>query len=298
VSAGLCFGGIGSDTGGSIRQPSAFCGITGVKPTYGRVSTRGVVPLSWSLDHIGPMCRTVTDAAYMLEAIAAYDPLEPGSVDWPAERYSNALGAKRALRVGIPRRLFFDQIDPEIDGIVKAALSVVAKLAADVRDVDLPPVPALAIVGPEAYAFHAPYFTKTPDLYQAWTRERLKQATSINTTAYIDARRQLDQVRRSIGSVFSTVDVFVTPTTPVQPVTIEEAARTEAPPPGGEESLRNTRPFNAFGLPTVSIPCGFTDGGLPVGLQVAGPRFGEGTVLAFAHAFEQATAHHRRVPAL
>ncbi|MSV34758.1 MAG: hypothetical protein EXQ47_04070 [Bryobacterales bacterium] len=161
VAAGLCFGALGSDTGGSIRQPSAYCGTTGLKPTYGRVSTRGVVPLSWSLDHIGPMCRTVADTAFLLEAIAGYDPFEPASVDWPTERYANALGGKRtALRVGLVRRPFFQQLDTEIEAAVNVAIDLIGRLAVEVRDVELPPTQELNIVvlGPEAYAFHAPYF--------------------------------------------------------------------------------------------------------------------------------------------
>jgi aspartyl-tRNA(Asn)/glutamyl-tRNA(Gln) amidotransferase subunit A len=177
-------------------------------------------------------------------------------------------------------------------------MSVLKTLAAHVREVELPATIPPVIVGPEAYTFHAPYFTKTPDLYQPWTRERLKQAAAIATGAYIEGRRQLDQLRRTIGSVFTDVDLLVTPTCPVQPLTIDEVSRMEAPPPGGEFWMRNTRPFNAFGLPAVSIPCGVTEAGLPVGLQIAGPRFAESRVLAFAHAFERATQGSRRVPVL
>ncbi len=296
VAAGLCFGALGSDTGGSIRQPAAFCGIAGLKPTYGRVSTRGVIPLSWSLDHIGPMCRTVGDVALLLEAIAGYDPLEPTSVDWPTARFAISPSSRsKAVRAGLVHQPFFGQLDPDIEATVSAAIMVVRTIAAEVRDVELPVGPPQAIVGPEAYTFHAPYLAKAPDQYQAWTRERLKQAASISTAAYIEARRDLELARRSINEVFKTIDVLVTPTTPIPPPTIEESVRID-PPPGGEVSLRNTRPFNAFGLPAISIPCGVTRAGLPVGLQIAGPRFGEDKVLAFAHAFEQATKGEKRHP--
>ena len=302
VAAGLCFGALGSDTGGSVRQPSAYCGITGLKPTYGRVSTRGVVPYSWSLDHVGPMCRTVLDTALLLEGIAGYDPFESTSVDWPTERYSNALGGKRpALKVGLVRRPFFEQLDSEIDEAVNLAASIMGKLAVESRDVELPPARPPNIVGSiggaEAYTFHAQYFTKTPDLYHPWTQERLKQGASVRIAAYVEARRELDRLRRSVASVFSAVDLLVTPTTPIQALTIEAVTRI-VPSPEGELSVRNTRPFSMFGLPTISIPCGFTRGGLPIGLQIAGPRFGEAKIFALAHAFEQTTDWHRRVPAL
>ena len=167
VAAGLCLGAIGSDTGGSIREPSAYCGIVGLKPTYGRVSARGVVPLSWSLDHIGPICRTVKDAALLLEVLAGYDPLDSASVDWPTAQYAKIAGAKAlGLRVGVVRRMFFEGLDPEIEAAVNQAIDVLRDTAAAVRDVELPAGPPPAIVGPEAYAFHAPYFTKTPNLYQ------------------------------------------------------------------------------------------------------------------------------------
>lgn len=299
VAAGLCFGAIGSDTGGSIREPSAFCGLVGMKPTFGRVSTRGVVPLSWSLDHLGPMCRSVTDAALLLEAIAGYDPAEATSVDRPTERYSRALSAKtNMLRVGLVRRPFFESLDPEIESAVNHAIEEIRKHSATVREVELPMAPPGNVVGPEAYAFHRPYFAKTPELYQPWTRERLNQVKDIPATAYVEARRELDRARRSVNTVFSLVDVLVTPTTPVLPLTVDEVAAMAAPPPQGELWLRNTRPFNAYGLPTISIPCGFSRTGLPIGLQITGPHFAEGKVLAFAHELEQRMNLRKRTPVL
>jgi aspartyl-tRNA(Asn)/glutamyl-tRNA(Gln) amidotransferase subunit A len=142
---------------------------------------------------------------------------------------------------------------------------------------------------------HSKYFTTAPELYGRWMRERLEQATAIDTVAYIKARQELDRVRRSVGDVFSKVDLLVTPTTLVPPITIEEALNM-SPTAAGEVWLWNTRPFNAYGLPTISIPCGFTQAGLPIGLQISGPNFSEGTLLAFAHAFELATPEHKRTP--
>jgi aspartyl-tRNA(Asn)/glutamyl-tRNA(Gln) amidotransferase subunit A len=290
----MCFGALGSDTGGSIRQPAAFCGIVGLKPSYGRVSTRGVMPLSWSLDHVGPFARNVIDTALLLEAIAGYDELDPTSVDWPAEKYASGLNGKLPeLRIGLVRRLFFETLDPEIEQAVNGAIEVISKMAREVRDIDLPDAPT-TVIAPEAFAIHRQYLNTIPELYQTWTRERLTQAGKIGTVDYVEGRRELERVRRSINSVFATVDLLVTPTTPVPPITIAEATNMPQPPSPGEVWLRNTRPFNAYGLPTISLPCGFTDAGLPIGLQIAGPRFGESKVFALAHAFEQATDWHKR----
>ena len=299
VAADMCFGAIGSDTGGSIREPAAFCGIVGLKPTYGRVSTRGVFPLSWSLDHVGPLCRKVKDAALMLEAIAGYDVLDATSVDWPTEPYANALSSKTDFRIGLVRQPFFADLDHEIELAMNEAVEVIRRMSPmslQVIEVDVPSVPT-AVQAPEVYAIHKNYFTNSPELYRPWMRERLAQAATADTVAYVTDRFALERVRRKVNEVFAEVDLLITPTTPVPPITIEEASNM-SPTPSGEIWLRNTRPFNAYGLPTISIPCGFTSTGLPIGLQIAGPRFGEGRVLAFAHAFEQATDWHKRAPTL
>lgn len=283
VATGMCFGAIGTDTGGSVREPAAFCGIVGLKPTYGRVSTRGVFPLSQSLDHVGPLCRSVMDTALLLHAIAGYDGLDTTSVDWPIDSYADALDAQTKPRIGIVRRPFFEGLDSEIANAMDDALRQLNDLAADVLEVELPPTPT-AVQGPEVYAIHSKYFTESPELYGRWIQERLKQAATIDTVSYIAARQELDRVRRCVGDVFSRVDLLLTPTTPVPPITIDEAINM-SPDPAGELWLRNTRPFNAYGLPTISIPCGFTRAGLPIGLQIAGPNFREASVLSFAHAF-------------
>ncbi|HXQ74216.1 MAG TPA: amidase [Pyrinomonadaceae bacterium] len=273
VATGMCFGAIGTDTGGSVRQPAAFCGIVGLKPTYGLVSLRGVFPLSPSLDHVGPLCRNVTDTALLLQTIAGFDKFE-------------MLDARTKPRIGIVRRPFFDDLDPEIDNAFNEALKTLRELSADVLEVDLPDTPT-AVQAPEVYAVHAKYFAESPHLYGRWMRERLQLATEIGVVAYIEARQELDRLRRTAGEVFSQVDFLVTPTSPVPPITISEALEL-SPSPAGELWLRNTRPFNAFGWPTISIPCGFTRAGLPIGLQIAGPNFSEASLLSFAHAFEQA----------
>ena len=291
VASGMCFGALGTDTGGSIREPAAFCGIVGLKPTYGRVSMRGVFPLSPSLDHVGPLCRNVVDTALVLQVIAGYDKFDPTTVDLPVDSYAEALNTPIKPRVGIVRRPYCDDLDPEIENAFACALRDLNDLSADILEVDLPPVPT-AVQAPEVYAVHAKYLAASPELYGRWIRERLEQATAIDIVSYIEARQELDRVRRLVTHVFNEVDFLVTPTTPVPPITIEEALRM-SPPLAGELWLRNTRTFNVYGLPTISVPCGFTRAGLPIGLQIAGANFGEASLLSFAYAFERATQAKR-----
>jgi aspartyl-tRNA(Asn)/glutamyl-tRNA(Gln) amidotransferase subunit A len=240
----------------------------------------------------------------MLEAIAGYDVLDATCVDWPTEQYVNALsvktdfriGARIGVRIGVVRQPFFVDLDHEIELAMNEAIEVIRRMSLSIMEVDLPSVPT-GVQAPEVYAIHKEYYAKTPELYRPWMRERLAQAAAADTGAYVEDRFALERVRRTVNNVFAEVDLLITPTTPVPPITIEEASNM-SPNPAGEVWLRNTRPFNAYGLPTISIPCGFTSSGLPIGLQIAGPRFGEGRVLAFAHAFEQATDWHKRAPTL
>lgn len=301
VAAGLCYAALGSDTGGSIRQPAAYCGIVGLKPTYGLVSTRGVVPLAWSLDHVGPMCRTVMDAALALQPIAGYDAMDTNSLPATPPDYATALrGRPAALRLGIPKAVFYQDLDGEVERAINEALRVLRGISVSVQDIQLPPYKTLPIVGAEAYTYHTSYFTKTPDRYQPMTRRRLEAGARVTTTAYIEAKRELDRLRRAVLGVFQSVDLVITPTTPVLPATVEDALKDPGtPPPGGvAPSLRNTQPFDIYGLPCVSVPCGFSRSGLPIGLSISGPPLGEGIVLALAHAYEQATEWHTRRPML
>ena len=301
VAAGLCYAALGSDTGGSIRQPAAYCSIVGLKPTYGLVSTRGVVPLSWSLDHIGPMCRTVEDAALVLQPIAGYDALDTNSLAATPPDYTAALRQSvSSVRLGIPRSVFYENLDPEIEQAMKEGLRVLTRLTGSVSDVVLPPYKTLPVVGAEAYAFHAPYFTKTPDRYQPMTRRRLEAGSRVTAAAYIEGRRELDRLRRAVVSVFGSVDLLVTPTTPMLPTTVAEALNDPGTPPAGgvAPSLRNTQPFDIYGLPCISLPCGFSRTGLPIGLSISGPPLAERDVLALAQAYEQATDWHKRRPPL
>jgi aspartyl-tRNA(Asn)/glutamyl-tRNA(Gln) amidotransferase subunit A len=293
----MCFGALGSDTAASVRHPAAYCGVVGLKPTYGRVSTRGVIPLSWSLDHIGPLCRSATDAGLLLETIAGYDPLEPTSVDRPTERYASAMRARTAsLRIGVVRRPYFDELDPDIEAAVNAAIQVLARITAGVRDVELPYTNVLmTIASAEAYAYHKSWFTQTPQLYQAMTRQRLEQAATISAADYVAARREMEQLRWQADSAFADVELLVTPTTAIAPISIESGyLDPPLPADGTPREFRNTHMFDVLGLPAISVPCGFTRDGMPIGLQIAGPRFGESRVLALAHAYQQLTDWHRR----
>ena len=290
VAAGLCYAAIGTDTAGSIREPAALCGCVGIKPTYGRVSARGVIPLSWSLDHVGPLAATVGDAAVVLQAIVGFDPLDVCSADVPVSDYVSGLrdGAK-SLRVGIPRAYFFEGLDDEVRAAVDAALVVVEMLVADVRDVQVEVSSDRTVQAAESFAYHAENVARTPDLYQPETLRRIRSGANISAAEYIQRRRELDQERRRIRDIFAGVDLLVTPTMPIPAPTIADLKKDPAAlRPAELALLRNTRPFNVWGLPAVSVPCGFTKSGLPIGLQIAGPHWREDLVLRLAHAYEQA----------
>ncbi len=301
VAAGLCYGAIGTDTGGSIRQPAACCGIVGLKPTIGRVSARGVVPLATTLDHVGPMTRRVRDAALMLQALVASDKGADECADRPLPDYAAALETRGELRLGIPRALFYDGLDPEIEAATRAALSVLARLGGRERDVTLAAGnEALGVVlRAEAYSTHRAMVASRPELYQPETLRRLRGGAEVTEAAYLAAKAELESLRQGVRTLFETVDLLVTPTMPVPPPAIDELlADMETLRAKEVLLLRNTRPFNAFGLPTISVPCGFTRDGLPIGLQITGAAGDESRVLALAHAYEQATDWHTRRPAL
>jgi len=308
VAAQLCYGAIGTDTGGSIREPASYCGIVGLKPTYGRVSASGVIPLSWSLDHVGPMTSTVKDAALMLQVIAGYDPQDPGSIDLPVPDYVATIAAPTSsLRLGIPRAYFYDGLNPDVQAAMEGALSVLNTLTRTQREIA--PLasdgtyssvmnPYVAILTAEAYEYHKDHVFKTPELYQPATVKRIRVGADVSISAYIQSRRQLDQIRHSVTRFFDSVDLVITPTVPIPPLAIADLTDPDTARPKELQMLHNTRPINALGLPTISVPCGFTAEGLPIGMQISGPPGGEATVLRLAYAYEQATQWHRRKPYL
>ena len=302
VASGQCFAALGSDTGASIRQPAAYCGIVGHKPTYGLVSCRGVIPLSWTFDHAGPMTRTVADTAAVLQAIAGYDAGDLASRPMATPDYGAALRAKVAsLRVGVARGFFFAELDPEIEAATNEALRVLQSITAGVRDVKVDVTGHEALRATvrlaEAYAYHAGFVDKTPNLYQAETLGRLRAGADVKSRDYILAQREVESVRRAGGQAYAAVDVIVTPTTPIPPPLLAEGSDVAASTALTVRSIRNTSPFNVFGWPTISVPCGFTRSGLPIGLQISGPNGADDVVLRLAHAYEQATEWHRRRPA-
>jgi aspartyl-tRNA(Asn)/glutamyl-tRNA(Gln) amidotransferase subunit A len=292
VSAGMCFASLGTDTAGSVRMPASHCGIVGLKPTYGRVSTRGVMTLSWTLDHVGPMCKTVEDAALLLNVIAGYDVADPTTADVPVPDYTRALDPPTAkLRLGIARGPFFENLDPDVASAVDTAIGVLRGLTARVADITLPPTGNPArLWGPEAYAFHAKWITESPEKYQPGTRQALQRSADAKAADYVQALREVEQARRDIKKVFAGLDLIVTPT-----MKTPAPLLTGATPGGGGN---NNAVFDIFGLPTISIPCGFSRDGLPIGLQITGAHWAEPTVLALAHGYEQATPWHLRRPPL
>jgi aspartyl-tRNA(Asn)/glutamyl-tRNA(Gln) amidotransferase subunit A len=305
VAAGLCAGTLGTDTGGSIRIPSALCGLVGLKPTYGRASRHGVVPLCWSLDHVGPLARTAADAAAILQAIAGYDPRDPASARVPVPDYATGLdGGVKGLTLGVPRDFFFDRLDPEVRAAVEAALKALEGLGARLMPVDLPhnryvPSIAFGVQAPEAFAYHEKTFRARPHEYGADVRTRLEVGRYIPAAHYLKAQRARRLVMEDFRRAFRTVQAILTPTVPIPATPIgTNTATMEGKPIDVRGALtRFARSFNVTGLPAATVPCGLTAGGLPMGLQVAGRPFDEATVLRIAHAYEQAAGWGARRPA-
>jgi len=298
VAAGLGYSAIGTDTAGSIREPAALCGVVGLKPTYGRVSARGVIPLSVSLDHVGPIGRTVADVAAILAAIAGHDPADKASVNAPVTDYVGAIGGKlQSFRIGLPKKFFFEDLDAEVASAIGHAISGLAALGAEIRDIELPVPTDRTLQSAEAYAFHAEFVARNPEHYQPETLRRIRTGQNVSPDVLFGARREQERVRREIVSAFADVDMLVTPTTPIAAPTVAELKQNpDLLRPRELLLLRNTRPVNVWGLPAISVPCGFTEAGLPIGLQIIGPHWGETRILQWAHAYEQATAWHKRQP--
>jgi aspartyl-tRNA(Asn)/glutamyl-tRNA(Gln) amidotransferase subunit A len=296
VAAGLCYGAIGTDTAGSVREPAALCGIVGLKPTYGRVSARGVIPLSVSLDHVGPLARTVSDAAAMLQAIAGNDGSDINSAYMPVSDYLAPLREEpKPVRVGVPRKFFYEDLDPEVASAVEQALGIVRTVGGDLCEIELDVQTDRTLQTVESYAYHAEFVARSPELYQPETLDRIRKGADIIREEVAQRSRELQKIRGEIGRVFEDVDVLVTPTMPVPAPAIAELKQNpDLLRPRELLLLRNTRPVNVWGLPAISVPCGFTSTGLPIGLQIIGPHWREDRVLQLAYAYEQATTWHKR----
>src|SRR6266478_3942751 len=297
VAAALGFAAVGTDTAGSIRLPAAYCGVVGLKPTYGRVSTRGVVPLSSSYDHVGPLTNSVYEAALMLQVLSDHDSADP-CADKPVPSLVSAFDELPAnLRVGIPRPFFFDDLDPDIAAAIDKAIQVFADLHAEIRDIKLEVPTDRTLASAEAYAYHKPFVERSPELYQPATLARIQSGANIYAPDALRASRDLQASRHAIQEIFDEVDVLLTPTVPIPPPRIADLR--ERPDELRAQELmmlRNTRPFNVWGIPAISIPCGFTKGGLPIGLQLAAAPWRGSVLLQAAHAYEQATEWHNRMP--
>jgi len=296
----MCCAALGTDTLASIRMPAAYCGIVGLKATHGLASIRGIIPISETLDHVGPMTRTVGDAALVLQAIAGYDAQDPVSIDAELPSYASALQQSTGrLRIGLPQSPYYQRLDRDVATAIEAALGVLDGLTAEARDVTLPPTADFPVILAEAYAYHERYLSDSANhrLYDSVTLERLLAAGEFSTASYIETRRELALARHAIVETFADVDLLVTPTTPGLPEEIRNA-QNPAEASGAESSVRNTFQFNIYGIPTISVPCGFSRSGLPIGMQISGPPLGEMSVLALAHAYEQATGWHNRQPPL
>ena len=287
VAAGLCYASVGTDTAGSIREPAAQCGIVGLKPTYGRVSLQGVIPLSPSLDHAGPLTGSVADAAALFNVIRQDSSGKTSPVDAECGKSPLALGR---LRVGVPRAFFFEELDGQISAAVEQGLGVIQTLVADVREVMIAVNTDRTLQAAESYRYHADWVRKYPEFYDPETLGRILRGEQVTDAECIRLSAELAEERRNVRAVFEQVDALVTPTVPIASPTISSLrANPEDLRPTELILLRNTRPFNVWGLPAISIPCGLTQDGLPIGLQIAGPDGGDALVLSLAEAYEQAS---------
>ena len=307
VGAGLALGALGSDTGGSIRLPAACCGVVGLKPTYGRVSRAGVMPLSWSNDHIGPMTRTVRDAALLLRVIAGRDPRDATSSPRAVPDYLAGIdGGVAGLRAAVPENFFFQGLDPEMASGVREALRILEGLGARIEEIRIPDPQTMndvcnIISRCESAAVHARLYRERPEEIQPVVRARLELGFRIPAHDYLQALRLRARLTRAfLRDVFAEADVLVAPVIPEAAPALSHA--TEGPVE--ELALRQgrfarlTRPFNGLGLPALSVPCGFSRVGLPLAFQIVGRPFAEATVLRVGHAYEQAAGWHRRRPSL
>jgi aspartyl-tRNA(Asn)/glutamyl-tRNA(Gln) amidotransferase subunit A len=302
LASGFCYGALGSDTGGSIRTPSSHCGVVGIKPTYGRCSRDGVIPLSWSLDHTGPMARSVEDCAIMLQVLAGYDPKDNASANLPVPNFQAAMkDGIKGLRVGVPRQNWFDEnlgIDPQTEAAFNQALKVLEGLGAKIIDIDGKPF-SLArkanqtILVCEAYTYHEKTYQQTPLKFGSSVRRRMLEGAFLSAADYLTAQRARAVLNDQIRANFAKVDVFAVPGAARPPELFDSMDP-------NEQNLRPsfTNPFNLTGLPAISVPCGFTEGNLPAGVQIVAPPFEEAICFKVAYVYEQATEWHKRRPAI
>ena len=288
VAAGMCLAALGSDTSGSGRCPPALCGIVGHRPSAGLMSLRGMVPLCSSFDTVSPITHTVADAATLMDTLSG------------KSSFASLLGEEVSqLRVGIAREHFFDDLDSEVAHAMDEALKVLASLAAEANEVDVPRDAFRTIFDAEIYEFHEAMAANTPELYQPLTLFRVQKTAGITATDYIREGRRLKKFRADAERVFDQVDLVITPTTPVPAprlADLEALAIPDVRPFEMKYLLRNTAPFSSLFWPSISVPCGFTSDGLPIGMQISARPQADSTALRLAHAYQQATEWHKRRP--
>jgi aspartyl-tRNA(Asn)/glutamyl-tRNA(Gln) amidotransferase subunit A len=301
VAAGLVLGAMGTDTGGSIRSPSALCGISGIKPTYGLVSRKGVLPLSQSLDHAGPMAWTARDCALMLQVLAGHDPGDPASANEPIPDYSSMMGkSMKGLKIGVVRHFYETdhQATDSVKAAVEASLAVFRDLGCIVSDVVLPPLVEfmganMTIMSAEAYAIHERYLLETPELYGELCRDRVTLGSFLSASDYVNAQRRRRELCAIVAAAMADVDVLVTAASPFPAQKLGDVPKWLM-----YEKPSITAPFNVTGLPALATCAGFDAAGMPLSIQIVGKPFTEATVLALGDAHETATAWRSRRPAM
>jgi aspartyl-tRNA(Asn)/glutamyl-tRNA(Gln) amidotransferase subunit A len=298
VATGMAIAALGTDTGGSIRIPASLCGIVGFKPTYGRVSTRGVFPLSWNLDHVGPLTKCVKDAAILLQVISAYDPIDPSSIKMLTGDYlGHLIDDMEGRRIAVGSGEFIETSDPEILNAVREAAKVFAEMGCKVDKVNVDWMRDAALANKtmtqaDGAAIHRDRLNEHPEMFGEDVRRRLEDGAKASSTEYVLARRIQAEVRKRCELFFESHDFLITPTTPI-------AAPTIAGHDAVEQAGRLTRftaPFNLAGLPALSLPCGFTQDGLPIGLQIVSRAWADAKALNAGYAYEQAAGWQKNFP--
>jgi aspartyl-tRNA(Asn)/glutamyl-tRNA(Gln) amidotransferase subunit A len=298
VAANLLYGSLGSDTGGSVRIPAALCGVVGMKPTFGRVSKYGVFPLSWTLDHVGPLTRTVEDNAILLSVLAGHDPEDPYSANEPAEDFARDLGrGVGGTTLGVPKEFYFEHVEEKVGERVREAIEVFLSLGAEVREVGIPHLQETLkaqryILAADAYAIHEERLQSAPERFDEEVRERLLKGERLKAHRYASAQQRKLGAKDEFERALREVDVLLAPTVPIAATLIDQR---EVDIEGYEESVRSavtrlTGPANLNGFPSLSVPCGYTASGLPVGIQLVGRPFDEVTLYRLGHAYEEAVS--------
>jgi aspartyl-tRNA(Asn)/glutamyl-tRNA(Gln) amidotransferase subunit A len=306
VAARLTFAALGSDTGGSIRMPAHFCGVTGLKTTVGRVSRAGAMPLSQSLDTVGPLARSAEDCAVLLGLMAGADPEDPTAISGPLPDFAAATtGSIKGLTIGVPTAFYVDDLDAEVAGVLDATIDLLKREGANVVQVELPDQRQLTaasqlVLAVEAAAFHKRWMIERPQDYGPQVLMRLQNGLAVPGVSYLEALRWRGPALAAHLAAVSDVDAMIAPVSPIAAPTIAESDVGNGPDAEAviQRLTRFTRPINYLGLPALSIPAGFTRGGLPVGLQLVGRSFDEAMLLRIGAAFQRASDFHQRVPQL